>query len=281
MSDTSGDQPANRASDSIDRYLDRLLGLLRGDPADVRRTLVEVEDHLRESAAAGMARGLSGLGAAEEAVARFGPPERLARRIHRDAMSVPVGGLVGCGVRSAAGIAGVGLVAIGLSGLVAEALGRLASPDFVAGDLPGVTYTAQRCAEFLALQPDARGDCAKAASLHHWGEVVEYRVAAGLLGLLVLAAWALARRGRPATDVLPRGLVPAVVVALFGVAAVGLLGLSVVQAISGWSDGVGQWLSGGLVSTVVALIGIAWLRRELARPLDAWVPSNGSPIVNE
>jgi hypothetical protein len=46
--------------------------------------------------------------------------------------------------------------------------------------------------------PDA-GGCARAAVLHHWGEVVEYRVAVGVLGLPVLGAamlWRRRRRGR-------------------------------------------------------------------------------------
>jgi hypothetical protein len=39
----------------------------------------------------------------------------------------------------------VGLVAIGASGPLAELLGRLFGPAFVAGDLPGMTYTAAVC----------------------------------------------------------------------------------------------------------------------------------------
>jgi hypothetical protein len=42
-----------------------------------------------------------------------------------------------------------------------------------------MTYTSQRCAEFLEYFPNA-GGCEQAAALHHWGEVVEYRVAVGV-----------------------------------------------------------------------------------------------------
>jgi hypothetical protein len=82
----------------------------------------------------------------------------------------------------------VGLVAIGASGLVAELLGRLFGAGFVAGDLPGVTYTGQRCAQYLEYFPNA-GGCEQAATLHHWGEVVEYRVAVGVVGAFVLGAY--------------------------------------------------------------------------------------------
>jgi PadR family transcriptional regulator PadR len=101
--------------------------------------------------------------------------------------------------------------------------GRGARPDvragFVAGDLPGMTYTPERCAEFLEYFPDA-GSCAKAAALHHWGEVVEYRVAAGVLGLLVLGAFLLwRRRARPPEylGVLPDGFAATVATSLYGV----------------------------------------------------------------
>ena len=88
---------------------------------------------------------------------------------------------------------GLGLVAIGVSGLVAEVFGRAFGPAFVAGDGPGVTYTAARCAEYLRLFPGA-GGCAGAAATDHWGEVVQYRVLIGVLGLFALVAFGLARR---------------------------------------------------------------------------------------
>jgi hypothetical protein len=102
---------------------------------------------------------------------------------------------------------------------VAEVLGRLFGAGFVAGDLPGMTYTPERCAESLEYFPDA-GSCAKAAALHHWGEVVEYRVAAGVLGLLVLGAFLLWRlRARPPEylGVLPDGFPATVATSLYGV----------------------------------------------------------------
>jgi putative lipase involved disintegration of autophagic bodies len=81
-------------------------------------------------------------------------------------------------------VGAVFLLAIGLSGLLADTFGRVFGTAFVAGDAPGVTYTAERCAQLLSFEPQARS-CEEAAIAHHFGEVVSYRLAAGALGVLV------------------------------------------------------------------------------------------------
>src|SRR5262249_61874572 len=107
-----------------------------------------------------------------EAVQRFGSTARVASELR--VAHQGIGGwlrpaFVGCWLAGA-----VGLVAVGLSGLVAEVFGRVFGPAFVAGDAPGVTYTSARCADYFEYFPHAR-DCADAAAQHHWGEVVEGR----------------------------------------------------------------------------------------------------------
>ncbi|HKQ00214.1 MAG TPA: hypothetical protein VJ735_07760, partial [Actinomycetes bacterium] len=164
----------------------------------------------------------------------------------------------------------VGLVAIGASGALAELLGRLFGPAFVAGDLHGVTYTAQRCAEFLEYFPDA-GSCGQAAALHHWGEVVEYRVAAGVLGLLVLGAFLLwrGRRRGPGPQylgVLPDGFSATVATSLFGVAAAVLTLESLDSLLAADGSGTGQWLSAAIVASAMAVgYGISLYRTVLTR----------------
>ncbi len=156
----------------------------------------------------------------------------------------------------------IGLLAVGMSGLLAAGADALWGNRFVAGDLPGVTYTASRCAEFREYAPHAR-TCLEAAASHHAGEVIDYRLAAGILGLGVLAMWAWLRRRDPG-QVLPAVVVPAVATAVFAAAAAALFGQGLGSLIlNADHGGAGQWLSGAVVAALVA----AWFVRQLLRAL--------------
>jgi hypothetical protein len=256
--------------DPIEGYLDRLLAHLRGSAHDVRRILSETEEHLRDATAELVAAGASEEEAQHRAIERFGPPRTVARRFSARLAPVPPAAVVGELARSAVLLGAVGLIAIGASGALAELLGRLFGPAFVAGDLPGVTYTAQRCAEFLEYFPDA-GGCEQAAALHHWGEVVEYRVAAGVLGLLVLGAFLLWRRsqgGRPPEylGALPDGFAATAATSLYGVAAAVLALESLDALLVAGGDRAGQWLSGAVVALAMAVLyGVSLYRTVLTR----------------
>jgi hypothetical protein len=257
-------------ADLIEGYLDQLLGHLRGSTHDVRRILAEAEEHLRDAAAELVAAGVSEEEAQRRAIERFGNPPAVARRFSARLAPVPPAAVAAELARSVVSLGGVALVAIGASGLLAELLGRLLGPGFVAGDLPGMTYTPQRCAEFLEYFPDA-GGCEQAAALHHWGEVVEYRVAVGVLGLLVLGGFLLWRRGqggRPPEylGVLPDGFAATAATSLYGVATavLALEGLEALLVAGG--DGAGQWLSGAVVALAMAVLyGVSLYRTVLAR----------------
>ena len=58
---------------------------------------------------------------------------------------------------------------------------------FVSGDGPDVTYSATRCADLQEYHPSPT--CEQAATGHRYDEVVGYRLAAGVLGLVVLGGW--------------------------------------------------------------------------------------------
>jgi hypothetical protein len=150
----------------VDRCLDELFDKLAGTGAAGRRALAEAEDHLRSAVAEGIARGLSQEEAEREAVQRFGSTARVAgelRVAHQGMRGWLRPAFVGCWLAG-----GVGLVAVGVSGFAAEVFGRVFGAAFVAGDAPGVTYTAARCADYFEYFPHAR-DCADAAAQHHWG----------------------------------------------------------------------------------------------------------------
>lgn len=252
------------ATERIDSYLDCLVTELWGRAGEVRRILSEVEEHLRDAAAEGVRAGMTAEEAEAAAIARFGSPRTVARRFG-------IAGSPGVIVvaREALGalvmLAAVGLIAVGVSGVLAAGLRSAFGSEFVAGDVAGVTYTPQRCADFLAFHPEA-GDCEAAASAHHADEVAQYRIAAGVLGLLLLGSWWEWRRARAErryVGVLPTAFAVTVGVSVFGVAA-GLLAAMTLNALlaGGRAGGAGQWLTGAVVSAVVAVVfGVSLLRR--------------------
>ena len=162
---------------------------------------------------------------------------------------------------SFAWLTAVGLIAIGASGLLAGGMSAALGARFVAGDPPGMSYPADRCAEFLEYAPQAR-TCEEAATTHHDWEVIYERIAAGVLGLVVLGGYLLARRrGWTGTPHLPAAFTTTVGASVFGLAAAALLLISLNQTVVGQTAGVGADFSGGIVSAVVAAgFGISLLR---------------------
>ena len=236
-------------SDPIERYLDQLLIELRGRATDVRRILAETEEHLSDAVAEAVAEGLTISQAEDRAIARFGSPRLVARRF-----GPATGPVLPELARAIVLLAAVGLIAIGASGALSMGLRAAFGSSFVAGDPIGVTYTPARCADFRRFHPEA-GSCTAAANAHHADEVETYRAATGVLGLMVLAGWAVRRRRRPRNDavgVLPDAFSATVGTTVFGVAG----GLLVVQGLAmlreGGDRGPGQWLSGGGVALTVA-----------------------------
>jgi len=250
-------------SDAIDQYLDQLAGLLAKDGAGLRRVLIESEGHLRESAASLHDAGLESQAAAQEAIARFGSPESVAAAVRPAPARLALDA-----VRALWLLFGVGMVAVGCSGLLAWLLQVTAGPGFVAGDSFGVTYTPTRCADFLEYFPHA-ADCSAAAALHHTDEVVTTRLGAGLVGIVAIAAYAWWNRRHPRRQdqSLPAAAVATTAAVLFGVAAAALLldavGLAAGElALGEPAAGVGDPLSAGAVALVAAILaGVATARR--------------------
>lgn len=244
----------NAEQGPIDDYLDDLLGRLHGTPGTVRRILTEVENHLRETAEALQAQGAPEVDAECDAVARFGSADVVARRFHQIGLSDFV--------RPALTLGAVGFLAIAVSGLLAEVMGRLWGAGFVAGDVPGTAYSPSRCAEFTEYFPGR--SCLDAAAMHHWGEVVQYRVAAGVLGIVCLVLLRLIRH-RSALPPMVSNVAAAMV---FGSAAV-VLALATLNAGVQGSDGIGSSLSAAAVAGAVAAYYALEAWRTLRRPLLA------------
>jgi hypothetical protein len=251
--------------ESIDSYLDDLARALKIDRARARRVLAETEDHLREATHDIRETGVDEDEAAHLAIERFGTATAVANRFSTE-LRPPFQAILVEMAIALAGIAAVGLIAIGISGGLAGVFGKTFGWSFVAGDQPGVTYTAERCAEYLRYSPSAT-TCAQAALDDHSFEVVGYRIAAGVFGLIVLGAYLVARHMRgPDRARLPGGFSPIVGSALFGLAAAGLLGFSTLNIIFSNTSGTGGLLSGGIVSLAVFAIFGLRLVRELTSP---------------
>jgi hypothetical protein len=146
----------------------------------------------------------------------------------------------------------VGFLAIAASGLVAWGLDAAFGDAFVAGDTPGVTYTAARCADLAEYAP-AASTCEEAAATHHAGEVIEYRIATLVFALAAGLAYLAVRRTGAVPDAAPAAFEPTVGATAFGLAGAGLLALGANQLVLGTDAGPGQFLSAAIVAIPLAM----------------------------
>lgn len=213
----------------IEDYLDDLLRRTRADARTTRRLLDEAGDHLRATADELEATGMSRSEAEAEAVRRFGPIAPVAHAVTRHALR----DLAAEAVRAAVFLAGCGLVAVGISGLVALAMNVWAGNSFVGGRsvFGGPGASIRETAD----------------------DAVVLRVIAGLAGLFLLLgslAWRRYARPRP---VLPAGLVDALGAAAFAAGTAALAIASADQAARVGTSGVGFTLSGAIVALPAAV----------------------------
>jgi HAAS len=255
-----------------DRYLDELLARLRGPAREVRRMLTETEAHLRDDTAAGVRDGLDPMTAERRAVDRFGSPATVSRRHNRTPAFRRA--RVGALVRHLGWLTGVGLTAIGVSGLVALLMGGIGGWSFVWAGAPGARYPRGACAYWQSMHPLARS-CAQAYLAESTADGFLYRAAAGVLGVLILLAVGWARR-RKALAAEPAALSVITMTAgatLFAAAGAVLLGMGVDAVSVSSGNGAGQWLSGGIVSLATAAAFALLLRRRYLSDQACAVPS--------
>lgn len=259
----------DEAGGPVEQYLDRVFDLLAGAGRAGRRALVEIEGHLRDAVDDEVVAGRDRSEAERRAVERFGPAEAVVRGLLA-AHSAGIGVLLRRAFAALWLVGGIGLLVIGLSGPAAWAVGTAFGKDLVAPDPPGAWFSAARCADLMEYHPHA-GSCWAASVAHHFDEEVRNRLAAGVLGLLVLAAFWLVRRGRPRwlarfrglTVTPPAPLVAAAAAAVFGGAAVLLTGLGLDGFMVGQRAGVGATLVSGLAAAVAFLASLPPVVREL------------------
>jgi hypothetical protein len=266
------------ATDSpIEAYLDELVLQLRTgfSPRRMRHLVAEAEAHLHDAADALVTAGIAQHEAERRAVAQFGSADAVATA-ERATERLPLQVLVRQVLASGMLLAGLAAAAVGASGVLAEVLRLVGGARFVVDTTPGQQLSAGDCARWLSLSPAAQ-DC-HAAAVSDWiGEVVWYRAAVGIVGLLLLGAYLILRRtGRG-----PRapGLLPAVVrdtaaVTASAAAAIWTTGMAIDMIAINSGRASGQWLSGAVIALAAACIFAARLIRTLRNsPRSAMQPA--------
>ncbi|MDQ1394195.1 MAG: hypothetical protein QOF30_3172 [Acidimicrobiaceae bacterium] len=244
----AGDSP-------VEVYLDRLLAAAPGSPRDVRALLSEAESHLRDATAEGMASGLSQAEAEYDAVARFGTVRSVAAAEARRS-SVPLAALVRQVGASGLLLGAIGGIAVGVSGILTAILGAFGGSAFIVDISPATHLAPSDCARWLANDPRAHS-CYQAALSDWAGEIVGFRLVAGVAGLLALAAFLVVRRRWPR---LPATVVDTIAVTLFGLAGAWMLGLGIDWVAQG-HNGAGEWLGAAPVALALgAFYGYRLLR---------------------
>jgi len=256
----------SHSPDLIEAYLNELRASLQRAPENAELVVAEAEDHLRETAADGLAAGMTEREAQQAAISAFGSVTAVVRAhasrpggfLRGRTPAAVLGDLILAGWK----LAGTGLIAVGVSGLVVllmnVAFGRAST-----GQAPeAVSFPKASCAYWMSLWPGAR-TCAAAHMLEASSDAVVLRVGAGVMGAALLAAYGVVRylrrrRGRGPVVVLA-GYFPVLAAGVFGAGALGL----VLAQLTGFAirQGPGAYLSGALVAAAAAL----WYGRK-ARP---------------
>jgi hypothetical protein len=246
----------------IEDYLDELTRALADrPPRELRGLLAEAEGHLHEDADTAVARGVPRRQAEAEAVARFGAASTIAaaeRARARSSLAATLAQLV----RQAVLLAGIGALAVGLSGALAGIVRVLGSDRTLVDIPPGQALSAADCSRWLSLSPTS-ADCRSAAVADWANETVFYRLAVGIVGLALLLAYAWLRRGARPSRIITT-VRDAVGLTAFGLAAIATLALGINAAVTG--TGAGQWLS----ATPVALAGATAFAVPLLRHLRSF-----------
>ncbi|HEV3290176.1 MAG TPA: permease prefix domain 1-containing protein [Streptosporangiaceae bacterium] len=258
MTATAG---TSQASEPVQDYLDKLLLTLTGSPRHIRYTLAEVEAHLQDAVAEGLAAGLPDAEAQAAAVRRFGPPSAVTG--HTAQFAQPTAALLRRAVLAGSLIGGVGLVAIGVAGAISWALASLAGGSFVTAPFPPGSYTQADCARWLAGDPGTRS-CVTAMTADHIGDIVLWSCAAGVLGLLALLVSGVLQlrwRDHGTLTALPAGSAEAAGLILAGLVMVATLGMALNQETATRGVGAGQHFSEAAAALAAAAFFAVRLRR--------------------
>ena len=259
----------------IEEYLAGLRASLRVAPGQAELIVAEAEDHLRETAAAGVAAGMTELEAQEAAISAFGSVRAVVRAHQAEPGHLVKGrtaaAVLGDLVLAAWKLAGVGLIAVGASGLLVALMNTALGRPFTGQAPAGTRFSKGDCAYWMSLWPGAR-TCAAAHMLEASSDGVVLRVAAGIAGAGLVGAYAMVRylqrrRGR-GQAVLLAGYFPVVAACVFGAGALGLA----LSQLTGFqvTEGPGAYLSGAAIAAAAAAGYGVRARPALRRLMRGW-----------
>src|SRR5215469_7429891 len=182
--------------DLVEAYLSDLRARLELDPEEAELVVAEAEDHLRETAACGLATGMTEHEAQLAAISAFGSVAAVVRAhasrpagfIRGRTPAAILGDLILAGWK----LAGAGLIAIGISGLVVALMNHAFGRAFTGQAPAGVSFQKADCAHWMSLWPAAR-TCAAAHMLEASSDAVVLRVGAGVVGVALLVAYGVVR----------------------------------------------------------------------------------------
>ena len=252
--------------DRIEEYLSDLRASLELAPDEAELVVAEAEDHLRETAACALAAGMTEQEAQLAAISAFGSVTAVVRA-HASRLSGFIRGrtplaILGDLVLAGWKLAGTGLIAVGISGLVVLLMNVAFGRAFTGQAPASVSFQKADCVYWMSLWPAAH-TCATAHMLEASSDAVVLRAGTGVIGAVLLVAYGAVRyvqrrHGRGPVVVLA-GYFPLLAACVFGA---GALGLAVAQ-LTGFAitQGPGTYLSGAIVAAVAA----AWYARK-ARP---------------
>ncbi len=237
----------------IEDYLDDLTLCLRHEsPRRARHLVSEAEAHLYDLAAALVSAGAKGLDAEAEAVARFGSAHEITRAEGRVA-ALPTATIITQIGLSGLFLGSLGAVAVGASGLIAGLIRLIGGTGAIVDLSSGPPLTAANCARWLS--SDSSASSCQAAAVGDWAdETVFYRIALGIVGLIMLSLSVLAHRvlRRRGARPLPQSVSDTIAASLFIVAGVWTLGLGIDAVVLDRASG--QWFSAAIVSLVAGLL---------------------------
>jgi hypothetical protein len=238
--------------DLIEDYLDRLFVSVSGSPRQARHTLAEVEAHLRDAVADGVASGLSEREAQAQAIERIGPVQAVTGR--PAALARPSRALLRRVTLTAALVGGAGLLAIGFAALLGSIFDAIKGDKFLTAPWPPGVYTQADCARWLA-GDHATHSCVTAMLDDHTTEILGNASLCGILGVIVLAVYVMLRRrwqDRATRTALPAGTAQVLGGGLAALVAVACYGQVVDIETVQHGIGAGTPLSLGIAATMAA-----------------------------